>query len=187
MNKHRFTLFLSGADLLTDEAQDALYESGCDDAMFGERDGAQHASFDREARSFGSALRSALRDVRRAVPETRLVRVEPDELVSMATIARRSGLSREYIRLLANGERGAGGFPSPVAYADKRTRLWHWPDVARWLVDNGKAKIEVDAEAADLVAALNAALDVREHAAQLPQRERELVAEALGPEILALS
>ena len=178
---HSFTLFFTGADLLSDEHADALYEAGCADALFGERDSAQYAAFDRDAPTFGEALASAISDVSRAVPEAQVVRVEPDELVTMAAIAERSGLSREYIRLLANQQRGPGGFPAPVTYADHRTRLWHWPDVAHWLTEHEKAKADVDTEAADLVAALNAAYDLREHSRHLRNdRDRALVAEALG-------
>jgi hypothetical protein len=178
---HSFTLFFSGVDVLEDEQFDALYEAGCDDALFGVRDGVQYGAFDREAASFGEALASAIREVIAAVPGLRVTRIEPDELVTMAAIAKRSGLSREYIRLLSRNARGPGGFPAPVAYADSRTRLWHWPDVAHWLTLHRKAKVEVDAGATDLVAAMNAAFDLREHAGHL-QSERDLilVAQALG-------
>jgi len=177
---HHFTLFLSGADVLGDENMNALYEAGCDDALFGERDGRQYAAFDREAPSFGVALASAIHGITLALPGVRVIRVEPDELVTMATIADRSGLSREYIRLLANRERGPGGFPSPVAYVDRKSRLWYWPDAAEWLIRHEKAKVDVDTEAAGLVAALNAALALREHTQRLHgEREVALVAEVL--------
>ena len=178
---HSFTLFLSGPDVLTDEAMDTLYEAGCDDALFGERDGAQYAAFDREARTFSKALATAIHDVTSAIEGLRVVRIEPDELVTLAGIAERTGLSRENIRLLSKGERGPGGFPAPVAYADHKTRLWHWPDVAHWFSAHHRAKAEVDAEAADLVAALNAAFVLREHAGHLSRKQDlALVSEALG-------
>lgn len=183
---HSFTIFFTGADVLDDEQFDALYEAGCDDALFGVRDGAQYGAFDREAGSFGEALASAIRDLTAAVPGLRVARIEPDDLVTMASIAKRSGLSREYVRLLANRQRGPGGFPAPVAYADAKTRLWHWPDVAHWLTEHRKAKVAVDAETADLVAAMNAAFDLREHAGHLrSRRDLALVAQALGDGPLA--
>ncbi len=67
----------------------------------GVRDGAQYGAFDREANSFSEALASAIGDITSAVPGLQVVRIEPDELVTMAAIAKRSGLSREYIRLLS--------------------------------------------------------------------------------------
>lgn len=184
---YTFTLFARGVDLLGDESLDALFEAGCDDATFGARDGAQYGQFDREAASFSSALSSAIHDMTNALPGLEIVRVEPDDLVSMATIAERSGRSRESIRLLAAEQRGPGGFPSPVAYVDQRTRLWHWPDVAHWLTEHDKAKVDVDPEAADLVAALNAAYDLREHSRRLPKAALALIDEALSASRLARS
>ncbi len=46
--KLSFTLFVHGADVLSDESTDALYEAGCDDATFGVRDSAPYGAFDRE-------------------------------------------------------------------------------------------------------------------------------------------
>ncbi len=177
---HSFTLFFSGVDVLDDEQFDALYEAGCDDALFGVRDGAHYGAFDREAKSFSEALAGAIRDVTSAVAGLRVVRIEPDELVTLAAIAKRSGRSREYIRLLSNQQRGPGGFPAPVAHPDDRTRLWHWPDVAHWLTEHRRAKLTLDAQAANLVAAMNAAFDLREHAAHLHSKsDLALVAQAL--------
>ena len=176
---YSFTLFVRGLDLFSNGQIDALHEAGCDDATFGARDGAPYALFDREAGSFSEALRSAVHNLLKALPQLRVVRVEPDDLVTMATIAKRSGRTRESIRLLANSDRGPGDFPSPVAYVDEKTRLWHWPDVAHWLREHGKAKVVIDPEAADLVAAMNAAFDLREHTSRLPPESLTLVNEAL--------
>jgi hypothetical protein len=182
---HSFTIFFTGFDVLDDAQFDALYEAGCDDALFGVRDGVQYGAFDREAASFSEALAASVHDLIFALPGLQIVRIEPDELVTMAAIAERSGLSREYIRLFSTNERGPGGFPAPVTYADRKTRLWHWPDVAHWLTEHKKAKVEVDVHAADLVAAMNAALDLREHACHLnDKQDLVLVAQALGEEWL---
>lgn len=177
---YSFTLFLSGPDVLTDENMDFLFEAGCDDATFGERDGAQYAAFDRDAQSFGEALRSAISDLQSALDGLDVVRIAPDEFVSLAAIAERTGLSREYVRLLANEGRGPGGFPSPVAYADHKTRLWHWADVAEWLHEHNKSKEELDVEGADLVIAMNAALSYRRHIGRLAKQDVALVAEVVG-------
>lgn len=180
-NVYSFTIFLRGPDVLDDERMDSLYEAGCDDALFGERDGAQYAAFDRAAPSFSDALQSAITAITSAVDGLSVVRIEPDELVTMAAIAERAKVTRESIRLLSSGARGPGGFPSPVAYADHKTRLWFWPDVAHWLTEHDKAKVVIDSEAADLVAAMNAAFGLREHAKHLHhKRDLALVAEALG-------
>ncbi|MGH2890399.1 MAG: hypothetical protein ACRDNJ_12310 [Solirubrobacteraceae bacterium] len=177
---YSFTLFLAGVDVLGDENLDALYEAGCDDAVFGERDGAQYAAFDRDATSFRQALRSAIANLTAAVSGLEVVRIAPEDLVTLAAIADRSGLSREYVRLLANQERGPGGFPPPVGYADHKTRLWHWADVAEWLQNHKKSKVQLDTEGADLVLAMNAALSYQRHARHLPKADLALVAEVLG-------
>jgi len=177
---YSFTLYLSGPDVLTDENLDALYEAGCDDALFGERDGAQYAAFDREATSFGAALKSAISNLTAAVGGLQVVRIAPEEFVTLAAIAERAGLSREYVRLLANEERGPGGFPPPAAYADHKTRLWHWADVAEWLQEHKKSKEQLDTEGADLVLAVNAALSYQRHARHLRKADLALVAEIVG-------
>jgi hypothetical protein len=180
-NTHRFTLFFKGADVLEDEHLEALFENGCDDALFGVRDGAQYGAFDRQANTFSEALTDAIADVTRAVDGLEVVRIEPDDFVTMAAIAARSGLSREYIRLLSTNKRGPGGFPPPIAQVDDKTRLWHWPDVAHWLTAHQKAKVTVDTHAADLIAAMNAAYDLREHTSHLhATQDLALVASALG-------
>jgi hypothetical protein len=177
---YRFAAFVRGGGGQSDETQQALVDAGCDDAFVGERDGARYIAFVREAKSLRRALRTALADLAEALPEVEVVRIEPDHLVTMAEIAGRCGLSREGVRLLANGERGPGGFPPPVAYPDNRTRLWHWPDVAHWLAEHGRAAIDVDAQSADLIAALNAAASLRDHSRELSRRDLALVADVLG-------
>jgi hypothetical protein len=184
---YSFTLYLDGPDVLSDECQEALYGAGCDDVLFGERDGAQYAVFDRTAESFGGALKSAIATLGAAVDGLRVVRVAPEEFVSLAAIADRAGLSREYVRLLANHERGPGGFPAPAAYADHKTRLWHWADVAEWLQEHKKSKAELDTEGADLVLAMNAALSYQRHACHLPPADRALVDELVGENPFARS
>ena len=76
---HSFTLFFKGADVLQGEHLDALFENGCDDALFGVRDGAQYAAFDRHADNFSAAL---AKGDRRRHPSGRwpeIVRIEPDD------------------------------------------------------------------------------------------------------------
>lgn len=153
MPEHTFTLILTGP---VDEHIDDLYDAGLDDAMIGATDGVPYAEFDREAATLADAVRSAIRDVE-TVPRVRVTRVEPDDIVTAAEIAQRLGRSRESVRLLIAGKRGAGDFPAPVSHLRQRTRLWRWSDVIAW--DRGERQPE-----AELIAALNAALAVRSHA-----------------------
>ena len=68
----------------------------------------------------------------------RAVRVDLD-LVGLSDIARRTGMSRENVRLLSRAERGPGSFPAPVGStgSDGRlSRLWTWSDVLPWLQEH---------------------------------------------------
>lgn len=175
---YTFTLLLRGANPL--EHLDALFEAGCDDAIFGEREGTFFAEFDRESSSLAAAISEAIGQVESVVPGLRVVRVEPDELVTASAIAARTGRSRESVRLLIEHRRGPGSFPPPVAWVEARSRLWRWSDVARWFAEQlGEAPAPV--EEATLIAALNAALELRNHAHLLAKpEERSLVRRVAG-------
>lgn len=127
---YSFTLVLAGVSEITDALENAIFEAGCDDATLASRDGVVFLDFDREARSFRQAIFSAIRDVHRAGCE--VARIEPDDYVTAAEIARRVGRTRENIRQLVLGLRGAGDFPRPVAGLKTRSPLWRWTEVARW-------------------------------------------------------
>jgi hypothetical protein len=161
---YSFSLVLQGANDLTPELADALYEAGCDDVLVGSRNGVLFAEFDREARSSAEAIVSAIRQIESAGVGLTVVRVEPDELVSAAEIADRVGLNRETIRLYAMGRRGPGNFPPPVARLRGRSPLYRWTDVAPWLAHHAStaaADAIAEVEAATLIGLLNAAFDLR--------------------------
>ena len=130
---HSFTLILGDVPEITAAVEDALFEAGCDDATLGTRSGVTYLDFDRAASPCEKAIQSAIRDVRRA--GFVVVRVEPDDLVTAAEIARRTSRSRESIRQLIRGRRGAGGFPIPVSGVTATSPLWRWLEVADWLTE----------------------------------------------------
>ena len=74
---HRFTLLYTGADELTEDLANALYEAGCDDALLGIQNGLLFLDFNRTSPSYKEALSSAINDVERSAAPIRLVRVEP--------------------------------------------------------------------------------------------------------------
>jgi len=169
MTEYSFILAIDGD---VEGKIDELFEGGCDDALFGSIDGAHYADFDREAPTLAEAISSAIADVE-SVPGLRVRRVEPDDLLTMAEIAERLGRTRESVRLLIAGERGPGNFPAPVSHLRSRNRLWRWSDVASWAWA-GEADAEERAKAR-LIAAVNAALDLRTATTDLPESERTLV------------
>ncbi len=159
---HTFILLLRGANPL--EYLDALFDAGCDDAIFGEREGTYFAEFDREAPTLADAIVTAIEQVESAVPGVQVVRVEPDELVNAAAIAARTRRTRESIRLLIDHRRGPGNFPAPIGWLNPKTRLWRWSDVARWFAEFDKVPGErCSVEDALFIAGLNAAFDLRDH------------------------
>jgi hypothetical protein len=151
---HEFTLILSGVSEISDDLENAVFEAGCDDALLASRGGVVFLEFGRAAPTFREAVLSAVRDVRRA--GYAVARVEPDDLVTLAEIARRVGRTRESVRQQALGLRGPGGFPPPVASVKGTSPLWRWAEVAPWF----KADDAAGLDRAATVAALNDALDL---------------------------
>ena len=160
MSTHHFTLIVDGPDIQSGAVMDALYQAGCDDALIGRADGIQYVEFDREAVGVLEAVLSAVADIER-VAGVKVVRIADAGLVSMADIARRTGRTREGVRLLVTGARGPGGFPPPVTDPRSRYRLWRWSDVERWLAES----LGEDAAAMEdhALAAINASLELRHH------------------------
>jgi hypothetical protein len=76
MPAHEFTLILSGISEATEEGAEALFEAGCNDGTFASRDGRAFVGFTREAASLLDAIRSAIRDVRKAGFEVSRVEIE---------------------------------------------------------------------------------------------------------------
>lgn len=176
---YNFTLVLRGAGPL--EHLDALFEAGCHDATFGEREGSYYAEFDREASDLADAVESAIAQVEGAVPGLDVIRIEPDELVSTAAIAERTGRTRESIRLLAEHRRGPGNFPPPLGWVNARTRLWRWSDVADWFIetmgDQPVSHSRRSVEASSFIGALNSALELRQYTRRLHERNARAVIE----------
>ena len=133
-----------------DEAQaNALYEAGCRDATAGVFCGRAHMDFDRKAASLAHAVTSALRQIKRVglTPD----HIEPEDLVSAAEIAERSGSTRQSISNYVMGKRCKGCFPSPVARVTTSSPLWRWTEVASYLVASRRIEKSVVEEAYTLV------------------------------------
>lgn len=130
MKVHEFTIIASGLHPDADDVANIFYEAGCDDAAISFQKGVLILEFDREAASFSSAVISAFGDVLKT--GAKVERFEPDHLVSLADIAKRSGLTRSAITNYHKGERGSD-FPSPVARVTSESPLWDWCEIATWL------------------------------------------------------
>lgn len=180
MAEQAFIIYFEGPEM-DDEALDRFFEAGCDDATFGVRNGRHFADFDREAESLGDAVASAVEDLTASDPAVRITGFQPADPVSQSAIAERAGLSREAIRLIAAGERGAGDFPMPLHFSG-RAPLYSWAESHRWLLDHGYRCGEGDSDseiALESVSELLRFHHLRKSWTARTRLEAERIAEAL--------
>jgi hypothetical protein len=183
MQKFEFTLLLSApSSFPTSDQLDVLFDAGCDDALFGRTAGVAYADFVREGATFSEAVMSAIRGIEQTIPGVRISRVEPDDYVTVTDISKRTGWSREYVRLLVLGKRGTGFFPPPLTrLGNSRNRIWRWSEVSRWLVNHHGAVIPGISEY-PFIAALNSMLELRDTIPALDDNGREEIADMLSKE-----
>jgi hypothetical protein len=134
--EHDFALVLTGITELTPKAEDALFETGCDDATLSLRFGRVYATFSRSASSRRDAILSAICDVRKANIGADVLRVDTCDLVTQAEIAHRIGRTRQLVHQYVTGKRGPGSFPPPACDLTDDSPLWYWCEVAYWLWQN---------------------------------------------------
>ncbi len=168
---YSFTLVLNGVADLEASIVDALFEAGCDDALFAIRAGVAYLEFDRRASSLEAAVLSAIRDVEISKHPAGVSHVEPGDLVNASEIARRLECTREYVRLLVNGQRGAGSFPSPIGGVTTTSFLWSWTAVLEWLQEQGSLEDEISLENARTIRDFNAALRDRLYPTSIANRK----------------
>ena len=135
-----FTLKYQLAD--HDKDVDALVErlggAGCDDALVGVgQPGRLALEFAREAESAEEAVRTALANVKTAVPTARLIEASPD-LVGLTDVAEAVGVSRQAMRKLMLAHQGV--FPMPVH--EGSASIWHLAEVLNWLKVRGGYHID---------------------------------------------
>jgi hypothetical protein len=63
---YHFTVVLADCDTMTPDLTEALHEAGCDDGTPWSGNGMAVVTFDRDAESLDSAIRSAVADVQKA-------------------------------------------------------------------------------------------------------------------------
>ena len=80
MRTWSFTLHVGNATEMTEELANRLYEAGCRDSSPSSSNGLVEVSFDREAESLETAIRSAVADVLKAGLVTGRVEIDHEEL-----------------------------------------------------------------------------------------------------------
>ncbi|MGH8112243.1 MAG: DNA-binding protein [Rhodanobacteraceae bacterium] len=137
---------------------DALAAGGCDDATVGiGRRGRIALNFTREARSALEAVRSAVRDVKRAIPGVQLVEAAPD-FVGLSDVADLIGCTRRNIRKLMITNIAT----FPVAVHEGTQSLWHLRPVLDWFAETQKRSIDRGlVEVSGVTMKINIASDAR--------------------------
>lgn len=129
---------LSEDDCDPDALVERLGAAGCDDALVGVgQPGRLALEFSREAKSAVEAVRTALADVRSAVPTARLIEASPD-LVGLTDVADLVGISRQGMRKLMLAHRAT--FPMPVH--EGSASIWHLAEVLDWLQARGGYQVD---------------------------------------------
>lgn len=143
-----------------------LGAAGCDDALVGVgQPGRLALEFSREAESAEEAVRTALADVKKAVPAARLVEASPD-LVGLTDVADIVGVSRQTMRKLMLTHRAT--FPMPVH--EGSASIWHLAEVLDWLEARGGYQFDVGIlEVARVALEVNIAKETVRH----PARDQE--------------
>lgn len=117
--------------------------------------------FTRDADSADAAVRSALADVRSAVPSAKLIEVAPD-LVGLTDVAEIVGVSRQNMRKLVLAH--PSSFPAPVH--EGSASIWHLADVLAWLQAEGSYSLTRDVQE---VARVALQVNVAKEGRRLPQ------------------
>ena len=154
MKEYEFTLKfkLQDSNIDPDIYVEQLYESGCDDAVIGTgKKGYIGLNFIRESTSAYEAIASAIRDVKKAIPQASLVEASPD-FVGVTDVANLLGCTRQNIqKLIAKDNLNC---PSSV-YGGAQS-IWHLADILDWLIDNKKYSVsESLVEVAKVTMSLN--------------------------------
>ncbi len=147
---------LSADDCDPDDIIERLGAAGCDDALVGiGRPGRLALDFTRESESAHAAVRSAIDEVRRAIPTAMLIEAAPD-FVGLSDIAEVAGVSRQAMRKLMLAH--PSDFPPPVH--EGTLAIWHLAEVLDWLKARGRCQIEPELlETASMMLELNLARD----------------------------
>lgn len=137
MKEYEFTLKFTVNDN-PEQYVEQLGAEGCTDALIGVgKNGRIALDFIREAKSAYDAISSAVKDVKRAIPDAKLIEASPD-FVGLTDIANLLGFTRQNMRkIMVNS---GIDFPPPVH--EGKSAIWHLSKVLLWLKERKSYSIE---------------------------------------------
>lgn len=133
---YNFTLKFELENKETESEQylDSLFEAGCDDALIGVgTPGSIALDFIRKSDSAYNAIVSAIKDVKRAIPNAKLIEASPD-LVNPSDIASLIGHTRQNVRKMILSKKQP--FPTAV-HSSFSGSFWHLEQVLIWMKTSG--------------------------------------------------
>lgn len=151
---------LEDHDSDVDVLLERLGSAGCDDALVGVgQPGRLALEFTREAERATEAVRTALAEIKNAIPTARLIEMSPD-LVGLTDVADIVRISRQAMRKLMLAHRAT--FPLPVH--EGTASLWHLAEVLDWLKTRGGYEFDAGIrEAASIAMEVNIEKEVKRH------------------------
>lgn len=154
MREYEFTLKfkLKDSQIDPDVYVEQLYESGCDDAVIGTgKKGYIGLNFIRESSSAYEAISSAIKDIKKAIPEAILMESSPD-LVGVTDVANLLGCTRQNMQKLIAKD----NYNCPPAIYGGAQSIWHLANILDWLIDSKKYSVsESLVEVAKVTMSLN--------------------------------
>jgi hypothetical protein len=140
MKTYEFELKFSLPDTTQnpDNLIERLAEEGCTDALVGIGQAGRVAfRFARDANSAFEAILSAVKNIKKAIPEASLIEAAPD-FVGLSDIADILGYSRQNIRKLMMNN--LVSFPTPIHQG--KTMLWHLSSILSWVKESNRYEID---------------------------------------------
>ena len=162
MKEYEFTLKFSLQDTSSNPENyiDSLNASGCDDALVGiGQTGRIALNFTRESMSANKAISSALADVKKAIPNAKLIEATPD-FVGLTDVAELLGFTRQNMRKLM--VTSGAEFPMPVH--EGKSALWHLATILLWLTERKTYKNNIQETLVEIAEAnmqINLAKEIR--------------------------
>lgn len=163
IQKYQFTLVLKNVDENTANLEDSLFEAGCDDALINFKNGTVYLDFERDGDSFAETILKAIKDVESASIDAVVTNVAPENLVTESEVAKRLNIKRQAVSLWIKGQRRKSSpFPKPFMNLSKKSPLWKWHEIVKWLYQNRIINQEEMVKSAEFIENVNAVLEGRD-------------------------